>query len=354
MFKRLLDALVSKLFDWGFISKWLIALCLWAIAMQAIYPIANPVSFMAWINIGILVLCLFVLLIRLLARHWPEKPALTRFRPILIYGDILALVFIGYGLLLYLNGTLDTSQPSRQSSEVLALIEEPFHIGKWGHPTYVGLRFWKNPSNEEYVWVRQDKPEHLLLGQLIFADVCPGVLGIPWISNIETDQEGLRRKAWRMAPDDPQIVKFVIANDLIQKRWQEVLAGSEKYLQENPGDSQFAVMTADGLSRMGRSKEAVSLLEHLVAQRANYKVYLALAGHLRSAGNLAREAEFLQTALKMDPDNFEGYYMLAYALKDLGRDEEALVAFERMLAISPGYPGIEQQMAQIRQRKMMR
>ena len=88
----------------------------------------------------------------------------------------------------------------------------------------------------------------------------------------------------------------------------------------------------------GRDTEADACLSSAIAATAsNPKMRIELASNLIAVGLPARAEKPLRETLSADPDSIEALYLLGRLLHQLGRFDEAIDSFERLLAKHPDH-----------------
>lgn len=112
----------------------------------------------------------------------------------------------------------------------------------------------------------------------------------------------------------------------------------EYYLEESkkPENQVFFARIASRLLELGRPKEAAGLCEENAGKYANYLSGLMVLGESYLAlKDYEKAKEILNLALKLDPDNLRGLYLLGRTAKASGEIILALSFFERVLEADP-------------------
>ena len=70
---------------------------------------------------------------------------------------------------------------------------------------------------------------------------------------------------------------------------------------------------------------------------------------LSYAGKKLRAAEVLERSIPLNPDYWEAYYHLGYVYADLGRQEDAVAMFKKVLERNPNFPEVETEIAKLKE-----
>ena len=307
--------------------------------MQLAYPVLSPWSFMGTISIIVVGICLFVLAVRLAERFSPRRPIWTIAKPFLHVGDFIALAYIACGVLLYLNGLLETSSPQKHFAEVLTVTEEPLQLGRWAPAGRVELAVQNSDSSPQYLFVDARTLDRILPGQGISMVTYGGRFGVPWVDRftVQPDYKSTATILFAKGVNDPVFARLNIKNDLASQQFKQAYKKAQPYLAQEPGDILLAIDLAEGAFRAGQSALAVQILEPFVSQHYNYKLYCSFGHYLRTAGDTQKGIDYFKAAVGMDPEYPEAYYLLGHTYKSLGYKEESRVAFARLVELQPQY-----------------
>lgn len=374
--KARIAAVWGKLFCWPLIGHCLLILCLWALAAQVAYPTLDSSVAVGWVNALILGLCVVVWALRLFlpAQATMESHLLRRSCVVV---DVLVLLFIAYGVLLHLNGMLDSSAPETRSAVITEVVEDPFSPG-WLLPagrsvlTNSGLSaavaeiltnprspLWYFPAGRvliastkgteppTYVPLPRSTLAYLLIGQEVIFTQYQGLLGISWVTAVHVDHQAVPHDL--ETSTDPIVRKDVTLSELYKQQWDRGLERARQYASEEPEDIDFLFAATDPLLKYGQAKAAVEFLKPIAEARPSYRVYYRYADVLYVMGDRDGSINALYRAVTMEAKPIEALYQLGYRLKGVGRLGEATKAFETLLAIQPGYPGVEYVLNELRQ-----
>lgn len=378
--KARIYALWARWFGWPIISHCLLILCLWAVSAQVAYPTVDSSIVVGWLNALILALCVVVWVLRLFLP--PHATTESHFlRRSFIAVDVLVLLLISYGVLVHINGILDSSAPETSSAVIAEVIEDPFSPS-WFFPagrsvlTSSGLsaviteiltnprspiwvfpagRALINSSSESnqpvYIALPRSTLAYLLIGQEVKFTQYKGFLGIPWVTGFHVDHQSVPQDL--QTSNDPIIKKDVTLSELHKQQWERGLEDARQYASEEPEDIDFLFAVTEVLLKYGQAKPAVQFLKPIAETRPTYRVYYRYADVLYAMGDREESINALYRAVTMDSKPIEALYQLGYRLKGMGRFGEATRAFERLLEIQPGYPTVEHALYELRQQPGM-
>jgi adenylate cyclase len=124
---------------------------------------------------------------------------------------------------------------------------------------------------------------------------------------------------------------------LWKKQYEQASAEAEQVLALNPSDGRFYADVAGTLSFLGRSEEALGLIEK--ALRLNPRLprgnLLALGQVYYLAGRSEEAITVLKKSLNGSPADLGAHLLLAAVYSELGRDAEARTEAAAVLQINP-------------------
>ncbi len=337
--------LIPNLFRWGIISRWLLALCVWASSIQLAHPVLSPWPLTGTITTIVVGLCLLVLAVRLAERFSPNRQIWMIVRPFLHVGDFIALVYIVFGVGLYLNGILTTSPPQKHFAEVLTATEEPIRLGPWGPAGHFQIVVQDADASPQFLFVDAMTFERALPGQGISIVIYEGGLGVRWVDQNAMLPDYKKTMATIMAQgiNDPMLMKRTILDDLAEHQFQKAHRKAQQYFKGEPEDFSFASSLAWATFRAGQPALGVQILEPLVSTHDNYKLYCSFGALVRDAGDTQRGLDYFKAATRIDPHATEAYYLLGHTYKNVGQQEESRAAFTRLVELEPRYSYLLQQ-----------
>lgn len=301
---------------------------------------------------GTLVLA-YIVLVTFLARLTAPAPS-SPVRRLFDRMERLALGLVGgfvlYSFVLFLNGTLDTSEPVEHKSQILDIRGAEVEIG-WLLPySWADLQSWRRSGGTERVFLTWSERRRTWPGQAVLVQVYKGSLGIPWVKTVARDEEKYYRQVLAVAPTAVEPRKELIHSYLERRLWKEAAAAGQEYLQYYPNDYDFIRGVASALGVARQYDGAIPLLEHFVVCQPNYEILILTGWVMHLSGQSARGIPLLESSIPLEPGNWWAYYHLGYAYRDVGRLQEALAMFQKVLERRPNYPEVEEQLQLLRQR----
>jgi len=122
----------------------------------------------------------------------------------------------------------------------------------------------------------------------------------------------------------------------------------ERAIDRNPGRSALNILYGTFLVRMDRADQAVSVLqaaEALAGPDEKESLFFALGSALGKLGRYEDAVQSFQKVLEIEPENFEASRLVGYALMQLGRFEDALSYFRQAEKGMPESPRLLEDMA---------
>lgn len=146
-------------------------------------------------------------------------------------------------------------------------------------------------------------------------------------------------RAARANPPNPTILTNLANVYLSTGRPAEAEAALRKAISiDAVGSTNARVLLARALVQMGRRDAARAALEEAIAANPNRaEAHRLLGSLLDEAGDFAGAEARYREALRLDPDDRRLAYAHAFALGKLGRYDEALAAFEALVARHPDF-----------------
>lgn len=341
----LFKKLIPNLFRWGIISRWLIALCVWASSIQLTYPVLSPWSFTGTVTTIVVALCLVVLAVRLAERFSPNRQIWMVVRPFLHVGDFIALAYIVFGVGLYLNGILTTSPPQKLFAEVLTATEEPVQLGPWGPAGHVQIVVQDADGFSQFLFIDAKAFQRVLPGQGVSIVIYEGGLGVRWVDKhtILPDYKKTVTTVMAQGINDPVLIKRTITDDLAEHKFQTAYRKAQQYFEKEPEDISLASTLAGAALRAGQPVLAVQILEPLVRKHDNYNLYCSFGAVLRDSGDIQKGIEYFKAAMRIDPQATDAYYLLGHTYKNVGQKDESRRAFTKLVELEPRYSYLLQQ-----------
>jgi hypothetical protein len=262
--------------------------------------------------------------------------------------------FIVVGVVAFVNGRFDTSVVTEVKTHVRdagwAEIELEYAL-QYG---WVDLGSWRKSGGIERIFLSfVERTEHWP-GQAIVVHLRSGALRLPWVQRLAVDVEEYNRQILAIAPNARAARAELIDWYLTHHRWQEATAQTLDYLERFPADFEHVRGIAAKLGVARQETAARQVLERLVVRHRTPEI-LGLAGWIMNVtGDRQRSVELLEEALRLDPVDWINYYRLGNVFQGLGRYDDAIRAFERMLERRPNYPEVERQLTWLREKVRQR
>jgi hypothetical protein len=239
------------------------------LAVLAYLPTASPIMRwvvppLAWYSSHLL-LALFILaaagLALVLAARVVDRLLLRgeRVRRLARLGGRLAAVATGafcvWGLLLGLNGALDTAPATERRTEIVRV---------WGIPGtnlwWADVRSWNAPGRVMRIFLLPGIDETVggraMAGQPVRVAVRPGRLGLPWVANLALDRTPQLEPLVAAAPTAANPRRWLVESLLRQARWSEAIEHTEIYASYYPRDTGFVGQVVNALRAAGQGEAA--------------------------------------------------------------------------------------------------
>jgi Flp pilus assembly protein TadD len=119
------------------------------------------------------------------------------------------------------------------------------------------------------------------------------------------------------------------------------------------GDEDVDALMADGIARLngGDADAALVIFDRVVALAPNFaEGWNKRATTLYTMGRFAESSQDIDKVLALEPRHFGALSGLGLCDIRLGKDREALVAFQRAAAVDPNLPGVQMHIAALKER----
>lgn len=131
-----------------------------------------------------------------------------------------------------------------------------------------------------------------------------------------------------------EVAKIQLAKGKYKKAEKEL----RLLLNRDPSNARIAELLGDALRDMDKASDALKAYQKALDahEKPSARLLLKVAKlQSQNLGQIGPAVRTLKLVVVADPKSHEAYYMLGYALKDMGRPEEAIDAFERYLKCAP-------------------
>lgn len=247
---------------------------------------------------------------------------------------LLVRLFVYFSLLLYANGTLDTSPPQYRAAEIDSEAWKKT-VGLPNTYSWVTLRYRDDPDHPTQVLITEREKARLWGAQPVSVKIKQGMFGIPTVTAIEQDWGWYGAEILKRAPTATLIWQAKVVFELTHDRWIDGVEGGRQYLQMKPEDWETAQTIGYLLFQGMRYGDSLPFFQHAVQQHPSYDTMQAYGAALNWAGRSEQAAVVLKESIPLNPGNWEAYYHLGYVYGDMGQFEEAIGYFEETLKRNP-------------------
>ena len=301
-----------------------------------------------WVGLALLLINGCILVTLFLKGVRTKDPFFQGLRQIERWTHLFIILFSVYGVFVYANGTLDTSSPLEETSEVLEISEQRVKIHRDYYLSWASVRSWVDSDQTVRLPLWPSEEGKLWPGQPVLMKVRRGFFDVPWVLSIAWDEEKKYQAILKAIPTAAGTWKNLVHYYLDRKNWRQARLTAQEYLYVYPNDVEFASSIAAVLGQAFLYRESIALLEPIVARHPDATSLVLLGSAYSRTGRQAEGVKLIKAAIPYDPDNVWTYYDLAFAYKRMGRVKEAVENFEQVLKRRPNFPEIEQQIKLLR------
>lgn len=156
------------------------------------------------------------------------------------------------------------------------------------------------------------------------------------------------RKGLEANPSSHALTRALIATLVLQQHYQEAAKLAKKLVQESPNDLDAQILYLQVLVENDDEELAQPLAHRLLLAAPHRFGVLYLNGVLENrAGNYAAGRDFLEKAVKLNPDHYNCHYNLGIALSNLNDAQGAREQFEKALALGAQEPAVRFEYAKV-------
>lgn len=325
-------------------------LACWALWVQMTCRVPSQLLFalLPWAGAATTALSLALLVNHVLDPIAAAGPVRRALRRLEWSASMVVRVFIYYSLTLFANAKLDASRTTDQPAEVQAVRAVRPVLGGLAPYGWITLRPRDRASSPVRLVLRPDERDRFWVGQAVVLEQRRGRLAIPWVAGIVPDRERQNRAILEVAPEAARAWQDLVAYYRERGRFDDAADAALRYLGIYPADRSFAVQLADHFDVANRPVEGVRILEPMIRQAPNADIAKSYGLALARSGRKADGARWLEESARLDPKDFWAHYHLGNTLRDLGRIPLAIAAYERALALKPGFPEVEVELELLR------
>lgn len=323
-----------------------VALCLWALYAQQHYRIAagTPEQVIAWMGVVLAVFsaCLTV-------RRWIERglerrhEALRALDAVAATTSWLLRAYVLWSVVLLANAQLDGSPQATRRATIESLSHTETYFAWFVPLAWADLAFADGPGERQRVLLTPTEAVRLWGGEQVEVTVRAGGLRLTRIVAIARDDEASYRAVLHISPTAALAWKGLLELYAKRARWPEALEAAREYLKASSDIAPVVEVLSERFQR-GDYTRCLELSRLVFERDKSFKTHIYLGWTLTKLGRHAEALPLLRTAIKLDPENFWGYYHLGYAYKYAGQASSAANMFQEVLKRRPNYPEIEQEL----------
>lgn len=327
-------------FRYGALMGWMV----WGCCVQLDYRRPGVLTaWLSWTGTGLSALSFLLLVNAFYGRRQAGDRVHQTFQWIHRTATVFMILFIGYSAVIYVNGRFDESVPIEQHAEILTITRTNLPGGIFGPVSMATIRFAERPEEAHAVLLAGTEPSKLWPGEPVLAHQRSGAFGLPWVSLIERDDEQYWKSVLAQMPESADAWKRLIVFYFQHHRPKDAALAATRYFEIRTDDYEYACDVAGTLAVHGMTQEARALLEPFAEQRPDYWMYDVLASLFHKLGDHSRALKLFRAAIELDPENPQAYFELGYMYKDMGRYEEAIAMFGKVLQYRPIFPEMDEQ-----------
>jgi len=336
-------------------SKWgiLIPLSVWAIWVQTTYRVPSEFLFILipWIGVGLTILEIIFLTNIFLSRSHESDEAHEIIHRIGQWGHYALLVFIGYSLVIFVNGQGNSGALIPQKSKIRTIADVQDDWLRYVPYTWFELQSWEDPENTVRIFWEPDVDDQLYPGQPVLVQLQKGLLGIPWVKEVVADKEAYARRVFKISPTASGAWQELVDYYLDTHQWDNALKAAQHYMRLFPQDLGSADGWAVEFNVARQWQKTLALVEPYIDSPGGYRLanhYGWFLGQNGTPEETKRAVAVLKSAMSREPNEWEAPYHLGFILSWNGQPKEALEAFEYLQTLRRGSPDVINEMAKLR------
>ncbi len=336
-------------------SKWavVIPLAVLAIRVQMIYRVPSEFFFIVipWIGVGLTILEVVFLTTLFLSASGKEDEPQQWLNRIGQWGHYALLVFIGYSVVIFLNGQDARGIPVQHKSEIRTIADVPDDWLRYAPYAWLELQSWEDPQNTVRIFWEPDVDDQLYPGQPVLVHVQKGLFGIPWIKEVVADKEAHAHRVLEISPTASGALEELVDYYMETHQWDKALKAGQEYMARFPYDVDSADAWAVGFNVARQSQKTIALVEPYINSPGGYSLanhYGWFLGQSRRPEDKERAIAVLRAAMSREPNRWEAPYHLGFVLSWAGRPREALETFEHLQTLRRGLPDVISEMAKLK------
>ncbi len=189
------------------------------------------------------------------------------------------------------------------------------------------------------LYARSGRSDPAIAHALQVVQAVPQARVLVWVQKWSRDLAFVRAMSMDAAAN--AILSFAFDSrdgDEVDERLTELLDAVENFRLHSPEHQRLAYAHSLILRRLGRFDEAVTAAAEVLADATDVEPVVGLATAYREAGRLEESLAVFERASRIDPDNEAVWLDVGDGHLDLQQYDQALHAYERVLALEPGQP----------------
>ena len=328
------------------------ALCVLSLKAQMTWRIPNEwlVRWLPWLGTALFVVSLLALVNHVAGRD--DAPAVGRVRALRLAewaGRALVWSYIGLGLFVFLNATLDRSAPQELRARVERVAQRQIYVGEFLSYAWTTLRAAGGGQKPMTLFLSAEERPHRWGGEPVRAQRHDGFFRVAWISEIVRDEEALNRAILERLPGAAQpwhmLMKFYFARG----DGQQAEAAAQAYLKTYPPGYRDVLSIGTKLFVAGDFRRALPYYRYAFEAHRDYETQNLYGWTLSKLGRHAEAAELLQAAIQLDEAQFWAFYHLGYVYLAMGARAKAAEMFREVLKRRPDFPEVQGQLRRLAQ-----
>lgn len=338
-----------------FFSKWsiVIPLAVWAIWVQTVYRVPSEFIFIVipWIGVGLTILAIIHLTNIFLSKSDEKDQAHSIIQNIAWVGNLALLVFIAYGVVVFVNGQGNRGTVVKHKSEIRTIADVPDDFLRYVPYAWFELQSWEDPQKTVRIFWEPDVDDRLYPGQPVLVHLQKGLLGIHWVKEVVADKEAHARRVLEISPTASGALEELVDYYMDTGQWDKALNTAQHYMALFPQDMDSANGWAVAFNVARQSDKTLALVEPYINSPGGYRLANHYGWHLgqnRTPDDTERAVAVLKAAMSREPNRWEAPYSLGFVLSWNGRPKEALEAFEYMQTLRRGSPDVISEMAKLK------
>lgn len=286
----------------------------------------------------------------LLVRKFSSLSNLERVRTLLLNSERIAalpmLLFLGHSLIVLANGVGDYSAPIERKFHLVSKATFEVDLRTPQLVSWADVEAVPQPEPRGYLLLVGNEKMNLWGGEMVIAHVHGGTLGLPWVSEIERDEEYYYKQALRDSPRSAVIWRNLANLNQKKKRWDDMMKTIYGYLDVYPYDYTIAAGIGSEMLVAGRFDDAIPLLEYATGISKQYEHY-QLLGHAWQAKDKEKAIEIYTASIPLAPHDWEVYFHLAETYSEMGRSQDAVAMYRQVLERRPDFPEVDDLIRQV-------